>query len=185
MWRRAGRCGSMTLAQFHSGSVSRSVAVGHKIADLISRDEGKTLEFKRDLSSPNAVIRGLPASRFQETGMRFRPTVSLAQEITASRSEQVTGEVTGEVVPLTKTIKGEMKRSDLQRALNLRHEDHFRQAYLKPALDGGIEMTIPHKTRSSKQSYRLTDHGRFLLSERESTYRGDSKGESVDGATNR
>ena len=129
--------------------------------------------------------------------MRFHLTVSLADEISPARTEratgeaagevtgETTGEATGEVVPLTKTINGEMKRSDLWRVLNLRHEDHFRQAYLKPALDGGIEMTIPHKTRSSKQSYRLTDHGRFLLSERESTYRGDSKGESVDGATNR
>ena len=118
VWRRAGRCGSMMLAQFHSG--------------------------------------------------------------------EVTGEVTGEVVRLTKAIKGEMKRSDLQRALNLRHEDHFRQAYLKPALERGvIEMTIPDKPRSSKQRYRLTDEGRFLLSEHESTYRGDSKGESVDGAANR
>ena len=118
MCRRAGRCGSMMLAQFHSG--------------------------------------------------------------------EVTGEVAGEVVRLTREIKGEMKRSDLQRSLNLRHEDHFRQAYRKPALEhGAIEMTIPHKPRCSKQSYRLTHHGRFLLSEHESTYRRDSKGESDGGAANR
>ncbi|TVR34675.1 MAG: ATP-binding protein, partial [Spirochaetaceae bacterium] len=32
-----------------------------RFADLISRDEGKTLEFKRDLSSPDAVIRTVVA----------------------------------------------------------------------------------------------------------------------------
>ena len=55
--------------------------------------------------------------------MRFHLTVSLLHEISPARTERATGEVAGEVagevVRLTKTIKGEMKRSDLWRVLNL------------------------------------------------------------------
>ena len=41
--------------------------------------------------------------------------------------------------------------------LELKHEDHFRSAYLTPALDAGyIEMTIPDKHQSRLQRYRLT-----------------------------
>jgi ATP-dependent DNA helicase RecG len=53
-----------------------------------------------------------------------------------------------------------MKRQELQSALGLKHEDHFRAAYLVPALQAGVvEMTIPDKPRSSKQRYRMTRAG--------------------------
>jgi ATP-dependent DNA helicase RecG len=59
---------------------------------------------------------------------------------------------------------GEMKRTDIQAALTLRHEDYFRETYLIPALTAGmIEMTIPDKPTSSKQKYRLTRKGRDLM----------------------
>jgi ATP-dependent DNA helicase RecG len=57
-----------------------------------------------------------------------------------------------------------MKRREMQGALGLKHEDHFREAYLLPALKiRGIEMTIPDKPRSSKQRYRITSLGREFL----------------------
>ncbi len=57
-----------------------------------------------------------------------------------------------------------MKRRDMQTALGLKHEDHFREAYLLPALKlGGIEMTLPDKPRSSKQRYRITPRGEEIL----------------------
>lgn len=57
-----------------------------------------------------------------------------------------------------------MLRRELQNALGLKHEDHFREAYLVPALNAGlVEMTIPDKPRSSKQRYRLTGKGRQLV----------------------
>jgi hypothetical protein len=60
-----------------------------------------------------------------------------------------------------------MSRQVLQRALVLKDEEHFRKAYLLPALEAGlIEMTIPEKPRSSKQKYRLTKKGRRYLAER-------------------
>ena len=56
-----------------------------------------------------------------------------------------------------------MKRTAIQQALRLRHEDYFREAYLIPALAGGfIEMTIPDKPTSSRQKYRLTAKGQML-----------------------
>jgi ATP-dependent DNA helicase RecG len=48
----------------------------------------------------------------------------------------------------------------LQERLVLKHEEHFRNAYLKPALAGQvIEMTYLARPPSSKQRYRLTATG--------------------------
>jgi hypothetical protein len=45
-------------------------------------------------------------------------------------------------------------------ANSVKHLPHLRDAYLRPALEGGwIEMTIPDKPQSSKQKYRLTQRG--------------------------
>jgi hypothetical protein len=67
---------------------------------------------------------------------------------------------------LLETFTGEMQRRALQEALGLKHEDHFRNTYLVPAINHGlIEMTIPDKPRSSNQRYRLTDQGRQWLSQ--------------------
>ncbi len=65
-------------------------------------------------------------------------------------------------------MAGEMKRTEIQEALSLRHENYFREAYLIPALAAGmIEMTIPDKPKSSKQKYRLTGKGkRFVEGEK-------------------
>ncbi len=75
-----------------------------------------------------------------------------------------TPEVTQEDTPevrLLSVLTGEMPRQQLKEALGLKDDEHFRKAYLLPALEAGlIEMTIPDKPRSSKQKYRLTDKGR-------------------------
>lgn len=79
----------------------------------------------------------------------------------------VTGEVTPEVTPevarLLEAVRAEITRSEIQAALGLKDEKHFRDAYLKPALEAGlIEMTIPDKPRSRLQKYRLTAQGRAV-----------------------
>ena len=83
-----------------------------------------------------------------------------------SRSEftgVVAGEVTGEVRRLLAVMSGEMRRREIQEALGLKHEDHFRDAYLLPAMAlGAVEMTQPDKPRSSKQRHRLTEQGEAL-----------------------
>jgi hypothetical protein len=48
--------------------------------------------------------------------------------------------------------------------LGLKAEEHFRKAYLLPALASGlVEMTQPDKPRSSKQRYRLAAKGRRFM----------------------
>ena len=60
-------------------------------------------------------------------------------------------------------LNGEMKRRGIQEVLQLKHEDHFRDNYLTPALEAGlVEMTIPGKPKSSRQRYRLTAKGQAL-----------------------
>jgi len=79
-------------------------------------------------------------------------------------ASSVTGEVTGEVRRLLTVLSGEMKRTEIQEKLEIKHEDYFREAYLLPALKAAlIEMTVPDKPRSSKQRYRITESGRKAL----------------------
>ena len=86
----------------------------------------------------------------------------------AMAHEQVTPQVTPQVLELLNVLQGEMTRSQLQERLGLRDRFHFRDAYLLPALEYGlIEMTIPDKTRSSKQKYRLTAKGTAYAEARE------------------
>ncbi|WP_276672670.1 Fic family protein [Chlorobium limicola] len=73
-------------------------------------------------------------------------------------------EVAEEVVRMLQVIEGEMKRSEIQERLGLKHEEHFRKSYLLPALElGVIEMTIPDKPTSRLQKYRLTKKGLHLM----------------------
>ncbi len=63
-------------------------------------------------------------------------------------------------VRLLAVLKGEMTRQDLQRVLALKDDEHFRKAYLLPALRAGlIEYTIPDKPNSRLQCYRVTARG--------------------------
>ena len=84
----------------------------------------------------------------------------LGVTVTFSATE-VTTEVTTEVARLLAVMDQEHSRQELQDKLGLRNEEHFRKAYLLPALAAGlIERTIPDKPLSSKQRYRLTRAGR-------------------------
>jgi hypothetical protein len=79
---------------------------------------------------------------------------------------EVTGEVTGEVMRLLNVCDGEKSRKELQGLLGLQHEDHFRKAYLLPALAAELlEMTRPTTPKSRMQRYRLTEKGgRYMAS---------------------
>jgi len=81
---------------------------------------------------------------------------------------KVTGEVTGEVMRLLNVCEGEKSRKELQGLLGLQHEDHFRKAYLLPALAAELlEMTRPTTPKSRMQRYRLTEKGRrYMASKR-------------------
>lgn len=74
-----------------------------------------------------------------------------------------TPEVTPEVRLLT-VLRGEMSRKALQSALGLKDDEHFRKAYLLPALEAAlVEMTIPKRPTSRSQKYRLTAKGSAAL----------------------
>ena len=77
---------------------------------------------------------------------------------------EVTTEVATEVARLLPLCTVPRSRQDLQRHLALRNSEHFRKAYLVPALASGLlEMTIPAKPKSRLQQYRLTPQGRRWL----------------------
>jgi len=60
-----------------------------------------------------------------------------------------------------------MTRKDLQQALGLSDEKHFRTAYMQAALRAGvIERTIPDKPHSRLQRYRLTEEGKEVVASR-------------------
>ena len=83
----------------------------------------------------------------------------------SSSTPEAAPEVTPEV-RLLSVLTSEMTRQQLKEALGLKDDEHFRKAYLLPALEAGlIEMTIPDKPRSSKQKYRLTDKGRQVMAQ--------------------
>ncbi len=87
------------------------------------------------------------------------PVHPLARQKTLATAE-VTAQVTAEVDRLLRVLEGDMSRADLQAALGLKHAEHFRQAYLLPALaQGWVEMTMPDKPNSRSQRYRLTASG--------------------------
>jgi ATP-dependent DNA helicase RecG len=88
------------------------------------------------------------------------PLVKHAQEAT----DQVTTEVTTEVGRLLGALQGTMARTTLQEAMGLKNAEHFRKAYLLPALTHGmVEMTLPDKPNSRNQRYRLSPRGQQWL----------------------
>ncbi|MFN6945976.1 MAG: Fic family protein, partial [Cytophagaceae bacterium] len=67
---------------------------------------------------------------------------------------------TSEVEKLVSVVSGEMKASEIQSTLNLKHRETFRDNYLNPSINAGlVEPTIPDKPNSPKQKYRLTASG--------------------------
>ena len=111
--------------------------------------------------------RGLPRPQWSvnERGVIltfFAPTRT--PEVTQDVTQEVTQEVTPDVIRMLKSFEGDMTRRDLQIILNLKDDEYFRSAYLKPAMEQNlIVMTIPEKPKSSKQKYRLTTKGKSLI----------------------
>lgn len=64
---------------------------------------------------------------------------------------------------LVLVIRGEMSRAQLMEILELKNRSHFSISYLEPALNEElIEMTLPEKSKSKNQKYRLTSKGLLL-----------------------
>ena len=85
-------------------------------------------------------------------------------EVTGVVAGVVTGEVRPEIIRIATICIIPKSRKELMAKLRLKHEDHFREAYLIPALEIGlIEQTIPDKPTSRLQKYRLAGNGCNLL----------------------
>ena len=84
-------------------------------------------------------------------------------EVSGEVTGEVSGEATGEVQKVVSTLVGEMKRSEIQRKIGLKHDDYFRLNYIEPAMKTGfIEMTYPDSPNHPNQKYRLTAEGKKL-----------------------
>lgn len=100
--------------------------------------------------------------------MIFQDLPPIAGEVTGEVAGEVTGEVTGEVMRLIALCREPKSRKEVMELLGLKHEEHFRTAYLLPALGLDLlEMTVPGKPTSRLQKYRLTTKGKALLAKGE------------------
>lgn len=105
---------------------------------------------------------GLPLPKWSESDQGVRLTFFAhpgAQEATKEDSQKVSREIKRMLTVFT----GDMSRRELQDILGLKDDEHFRLAYLKPAIEQHlISLTIPEKPSSGKQKYRLTKKGESL-----------------------
>jgi len=90
-------------------------------------------------------------------------------------SGEVSSDLSKEVKRIVTVVNREMKRSEIQEVLQLKHDDNFRISYISPALECDvIEMTHPDTPNHPKQKYRLTAIGidvrKTLLPEHEGDY---------------
>ena len=172
--------------RFPEGVTSDNVATGH-ISVLRNPDIAHVLYlrgFMEKLGRGSILIqracaeRGLIPPQWSENtrGVKltfFAPGVVTGKVVTHGvtpgvvTGKVVTHGVTQEIIRLLKSFDGDMSRRDLQVILNLKDEDHFRSAYLKPALQQNlISLTIPKKPNSSNQKYRLTKKGQALIEQK-------------------
>lgn len=122
----------------------------------------KILAAMRENGSPPPVFEFDEDHSYFATILPVHPLArsASAAEVTPQVTPQVAPQVTEEVARLVSVVSGEMDRQSLQAALGLLDREHFREAYLLPALDAGVvEMTRPDKPTSSRQRYRLTAAG--------------------------
>lgn len=156
---------SIRLEDFQAGrAVSRRYRnrrIGEFLKEL-EMTEGRSTGIPKILKEMAA--NGSPAPLFETDDDRLSFVIRLPRHPLSLVPTVGGGEVTGEVERLLRAVVGEMSRQQIQSALGLKGEEHFRTAYLKPALVANvIEMTLPDTPRSSKQRYRLTALGQRWL----------------------
>ncbi|NQT60362.1 MAG: hypothetical protein HQ557_15385 [Bacteroidetes bacterium] len=128
--------------------------------------ESRRLEFKETWGTGIQKMR-LETEKYPEIELSIKEIdnafqIQFINGATIDTTMDVAMDVTMDVDWLKK-LKGEMNRAELQSALKLKNDDHFRKAYLAPAMEAGIiEITLPDKPRSIKQKYRLTEKGKKM-----------------------
>lgn len=166
---------SIRLADFESGrAVSRRYRnrrIGEFLKEL-DLTEGRSTGMPKILKA--LAANGSPAPLFETDEDRLAYVVRLPvhplAEQPGANTDQVTMEVTIEVARLLNAMKGDMARASVQEVMGLKNADHFRKAYLLPALSAGmVEMTLPDKPNSKSQRYRLTPKGQQWLASQRGT----------------
>ena len=115
-------------------------------------------EWKEQADSVYVVFR--PAAWFGKQKAVPQVTSEVARASTGQVTAQVTAQVAAQVEQVMRACTKPLTREELQATLGLAHREHFRKAYLLPALTAGvIERTIADAPRSPLQRYRLTDKG--------------------------
>ena len=153
---------SIKSADFEAGrSVSRRYRnrrIGEFLKEL-ELTEGRSTGVPKILKAMTA--NGSPRPLFETDDDRLAFVIRLPAHPLATRtSGEVTPEVTPEVMRVASALVQALSRQELQQTLDLKDPEHFRKAYLLPALSSGlVEMTLPEKPTSRSQRYRLTAQG--------------------------
>ncbi|MCP4397115.1 MAG: AAA family ATPase [bacterium] len=118
--------------------------------------EGNVFETIIPLASPSSSSR---AKSDSESG-----DAPVSDPVTAPVSRPVSDSVSKQLKHLLELCQIPASSKELRQHLGLKHRTHFRNSYLKPALQAGLlEMTIPGKPNSRLQKYRITQKGRMQL----------------------
>jgi len=88
--------------------------------------EGRATGIPKILRAMRANGSPMPIMQTDEDRMSFLIRLPVHPRSKTLSAPMVTGEVTGEVSRLLTVLAGEMKRTELQAVLGLKHEDHFR-----------------------------------------------------------
>ncbi|MBN8246734.1 MAG: hypothetical protein J0L84_04745 [Verrucomicrobia bacterium] len=154
---------SIALADLRRGKAVSRRYRNRRIGEFLKEldlTEGRATGIPKILQAMRTNGSPMPIIQTDEDRISFLIRLPVHPKAKPPEPPIVTGEVTGEVGRLLTALVGERKRTELQAALGLKHEDHFRRAYLLPALQGGwIEMTLPGKPKSRLQRYRVTGKG--------------------------
>jgi ATP-dependent DNA helicase RecG len=143
----------------------RNRRIGEFLKEL-DMTEGRSTGIPKILKE--MATNGSPAPLFETDDDRLSFVIRLPRHslalVPSADTPQATGAVTTQVTTqvgmLLSCIDGEMTRQAIQDVLGLTNREHFRQAYLSPALEQGlIQMTLPDKPNSRSQRYRLTALG--------------------------
>ena len=156
------------------GLIERSLSAKAKSQHQKYRLTSKGIALKDRLLNPQQTqkpVAGELANSIsgEATGeATIQATGEATGEVTGEATGEVTGEITGEVTQFVNeevrrvivALDGEMKRSEIQQKLALKHDDFFRTQYIIPALSlGYIELTFPDSPHHPNQKYRLSSKG--------------------------
>jgi ATP-dependent DNA helicase RecG len=154
--------GLARLATGLSASETRKLIAGLEVNGLVELlgEDGARLRLAPHIAELLAKARVPTEAVSTDEGATEQVTGHVTEQVTAHVAEHVTKQV----VLLLRACEGEQSRAELMEAVGLTHREHFREAYLLPALAAGyLEMTIPDKPKSSRQKYRLTPTGQTFL----------------------